>query len=187
MYSGKSILDLLDLYISNPNFKSIPGILNYMASSKFNDKYTIQHWEANNSVQKQILEEKYKIEASKIINPNKVANIKAIADEFLNIGAIDRFCDLNFECKSYEKALIFAPAVGIDYWKSLMGDYIKNVLKPLQLDEQYEYGSIIGDYQDSLVKRNDYRNSSLNLINSITQGHFPSLDVNVTKGMKFKK
>lgn len=49
-----------------------------------------------------------------MINPNKIQNIKAIAEEFLNVGAIDRFCDLNFECKSYEKALIFAPAVGIE-------------------------------------------------------------------------
>jgi len=83
-----------------------------------------------------LLEEKYKKESSKMINPNKVANLKAIAEEFLNIGAIDRFCDLNFECKSYEKALIFAPAVVIEYWKKLMNQYITTVLKPMQRDEQ---------------------------------------------------
>jgi len=33
---------------------------------------------------------------------------------------IDKFCDINFEIKNYEKALIFAPGAGIAYWNKLM-------------------------------------------------------------------
>jgi len=71
-----------------------------MKGGKFNSKHLIQHHDVNNQVHRQLLEDKYSVEAARIINPNKIANIKSIADEFLNIGAIDRFCDLNFECKS---------------------------------------------------------------------------------------
>jgi len=60
------------------------------------------------------LEDKYQKENSKIINPNKSQNLKLIADEFLTIGQVERFCEINFEVKNYEKALIFAPSVGIE-------------------------------------------------------------------------
>jgi len=35
-----------------------------------------------------------------MINPNRVMNLKLIADEFLTIGCVERFCDINFEVKN---------------------------------------------------------------------------------------
>lgn len=48
-----------------------------------------------------------------MISPHKNAILKELAEDYLSLGMIDKFCDINFEIKNYEKALIFAPGAGI--------------------------------------------------------------------------
>jgi hypothetical protein len=55
--------------------------------------------------------------------------LKEACDNYAKLGEWEKFCELNVEMNNWEKALIAAPHVSIEYWKELTLKYSEHCNK----------------------------------------------------------
>lgn len=49
-----------------------------------------------------------------------------MANLYLKLGKIEKFCEIQIKLGKWEKALSFAPAVSYEYWQKLMVEFAEH-------------------------------------------------------------
>ncbi len=63
-----------------------------------------------------------------------VVNDQQAADTYLQIGNMEKYCDILVELGQWERAIATAPAVSVPYWASLCKRYAEHLAGQDKLD-----------------------------------------------------
>ncbi|XP_071125109.1 WD repeat-containing protein 17-like [Mytilus edulis] len=76
--------------------------------------------------------------------PTREEHLKESAKMHMQLGNIQRYCEVLVELGQWEKALAVSPGVSLEYWKSLTKRYALRLIKD-ESDEVVPFGVAVGD------------------------------------------
>ena len=77
---------------------------------------------------------------------NDLKDLHEAADIRCKLGQFKKYCDSLCLLGEWDRALAIAPAIGLDYWQSLMKRYVKRVRNDPELSQRAEYQSALVPY-----------------------------------------